>query len=396
MSKTHKWTQSEIEILKQLYPKGGTKECLKYLSFASSDRIVRKANEIGLVRLPTQQRLYLDRVAILGQYDKNTPVNFLMKKYRASYKNMVKFLRSQGREIRNESFYRKLYYDKTYFNRIDSHEKAYWLGYIGADGNLFKNRLSISCVDKGQLEKFKQAIRGEQAIMYSKKIIYKFAISDEILKNQMLNLGIRPRKSLVHPFPTEQQVPNRFVNSYILGYFDGDGCIYYRKNKNGFRWGFSIIAAPAFVEECLRILCKEFKFFMTKISDRPPMKVIVFGGAYKDRIKRIYDFLYKNIDPNIPLARKKRKIEFLIERCRERPQRLSKYNGVYKFGKSKRWSAVQSIKGKIIRLGGFNTERQAAIAVDKLLIEHGLRLDRLNFPLRVTRKLKRSQLEIAS
>ena len=42
-------------------------------------------------------------------------------------------------------------------------------------------------------------------------------------------LGVVKNKSLVLQFPTEEIVPDEFMSSFVLGYFDG--CIW-----NGKRW----------------------------------------------------------------------------------------------------------------------------------------------------------------
>ena len=63
----------------------------------------------------------------------------------------------------------KYYFNKNYFDIIDNSEKAYWLGFIWADGYVCKRKrkgnhieydfkLSLSRIDTDHLEKFKQFV----------------------------------------------------------------------------------------------------------------------------------------------------------------------------------------------------------------------------------------------
>lgn len=38
--------------------------------------------------------------------------------------------------------------NENYFEKIDSENKAYWIGFISADGNVYKNKLSIELNNK--------------------------------------------------------------------------------------------------------------------------------------------------------------------------------------------------------------------------------------------------------
>ena len=53
-------------------------------------------------------------------------------------------------------------YNKKYFEVIDTEEKAYWLGFIAADGNVRKDflkmRIELNIKDKNHLEKFKKSL----------------------------------------------------------------------------------------------------------------------------------------------------------------------------------------------------------------------------------------------
>ena len=62
---------------------------------------------------------------------------------------------------------------KTFFENIDTEEKAYWLGFMYADGYIISNNgrygqeqigITLSTKDLGHLEKFKQSIEATNPI----------------------------------------------------------------------------------------------------------------------------------------------------------------------------------------------------------------------------------------
>ena len=112
----------------------------------------------------------------------------------------------------------------------DSLEKYYWLGFIMADGNVYKNSLSINLhpQDKVHLEKFKAFMqytgkvedrkwRDEKGRM-EKGV--RIRINDKNLAIKLLEYGIAPNKSLT---ATPLNIPPRYIRSFILGIYDGDG-----------------------------------------------------------------------------------------------------------------------------------------------------------------------------
>lgn len=51
------------------------------------------------------------------------------------------------------------------------------------------------------------------------------------ITQDLVRLGAIPNKSLVLQFPTFDIVPEEYISSFILGCFDGDGCIWNGKRK---------------------------------------------------------------------------------------------------------------------------------------------------------------------
>ena len=62
-------------------------------------------------------------------------------------------------------------------------------------------------------------------------IKYKLSIAYAKLSDDAYKLGVVYNKSLVLTFPTFDIVPEKYMNHFIRGYFDGDGCVWDGKPK---------------------------------------------------------------------------------------------------------------------------------------------------------------------
>lgn len=123
------------------------------------------------------------------------------------------------------------------FDVIDTEEKAYWLGFLYADGNINKHNTSYSIElslkedDLKHIEKFKTFMCSDNKISYrEKQKAYRISIGSRRIYERLTELGCMPNKSLILKFPTEEQVPESLLRHFIRGYFDGDGCLSLKHN----------------------------------------------------------------------------------------------------------------------------------------------------------------------
>lgn len=140
-----------------------------------------------------------------------------------------KFLKSQGISTARNPIIKNM------FHSINNEEKAYWLGFLYADGSVSKyNQIGVElqASDVGHLEKLKKFLNTNTKIsigeVQSKNKIYKrcrlFFCSKEMAQD-LANLGCTNKKSLTLTFPTKEQVPDEFLYDFIRGYCDGDGSL---------------------------------------------------------------------------------------------------------------------------------------------------------------------------
>lgn len=141
-------------------------------------------------------------------------------------------------------------FNKEFFNKWTP-EMAYVLGFLFADGYVFKNPrgscfICFSSTDREIILKIRKVLKSNHKLGIRKrkngwKTGYVLQIgSKDIFKILKIKFGIFQNKSLVIKFP---KVPEAFLGGFIRGYFDGDGGVsfkrYWRKNREKWGWVFS-------------------------------------------------------------------------------------------------------------------------------------------------------------
>lgn len=139
----------------------------------------------------------------------------------------------------------KYHFNEDYFKDIDTEDKAYWLGFIYADGCIRENQgrgknkglgleISLKESDRGHLAKFISDIGCNDESIIKKKIVklkgkeytsYKIVINSTKMCRHLISKGVFLRKSLKLIFPTKSIISDKYINHFIRGYFDGDGNI---------------------------------------------------------------------------------------------------------------------------------------------------------------------------
>lgn len=115
-----------------------------------------------------------------------------------------------------------------YFDNIDTSEKAYILGFLFSDGYITKTAygvsigLALQLSDKYILEYIKKEW-GVKNKLSEYKNSAKLQVTDQHLYDKLVELGIQENKS--HRDYVIPNINKSLINSFILGYFDGDGCI---------------------------------------------------------------------------------------------------------------------------------------------------------------------------
>lgn len=176
-----------------------------------------------------KRKVNYERVKELALQGKR--VNEISKELGIYYTTVSYILKSFGIKLSKAQF------NECIFDNIDTEEKAYWLGFIYADGCISDNgSLEIGLIDKEHLEKFKVFLESKNPIRtkhYKQYTSYSISNKSKHLKEVLISYGCTPRKSLTLKFPNIDifQTPS-LVIPFIRGIFDGDGSVGIDKRRN--------------------------------------------------------------------------------------------------------------------------------------------------------------------
>lgn len=153
--------------------------------------------------------------------------------------------------------HRKYGLDDSFFDSVDTEAKAYWLGFINADGCVQagpvgtagwqRHALSVKlkASDAGHLEKMKADIAAESPVVVSlQRDKADIVLSSIRLCESLIRLGVTPRKSLT---ATPWDGPAELMRHYWRGMVDGDGTIVRHADPRD-KWQLRLLGSEAVVE----------------------------------------------------------------------------------------------------------------------------------------------------
>ena len=165
------------------------------------------------------------------------------------------------------NYHNTLKFDNTVFDIIDTEEKAYWLGFLYADGYISSTNntveLSLKSTDYEHLNKFKVFLqyRGDVKIssIKCKDKSYsrcRLSVTDKHFHDRLVRLGCIPKKSLILKFPSLNIFSNKdLVIDFIRGYIDGDGCLSFTSNG---RLTIQIVGTKEFLDGIISVFPQIF------------------------------------------------------------------------------------------------------------------------------------------
>ena len=238
-------------------------------------------------------------------------INKLAKKY--SLGNKLRYFLQKNNLTRPKQ---RQDIDHNYFNKIDTEEKAYWLGFIYADGNISdytnpKNHkycleITLKSDDKSHLELFKKHIGYEGEVTTRKVGKYeacRISFSSKELILDLVKLGCTPRKSLTLKYPLGF-IPKHLERHFIRGYFDGDGSVNTYNVKECVRpkINLSILGTEHFLNNMQEVFLRELEVTQGNLySNETRGEVLEYKKAWKQAME-ILHYIYD--DSNIYLDRK--------------------------------------------------------------------------------------------
>lgn len=216
-------------------------------------------------------------------------------------------------------------YNEFIFDVIDTEEKAYWLGFIFADGYIYSSplkqnkdridynfELCTSGKDKEHIDKFAKFISYNKELKITKAdknghTRCRLCLSSKHLWETLNNLGCTPNKSLTLKFPDKNIFKDqKFILDFIRGYLDGDGWITYT-NKEHNKMCFGLLGTTEFLTEVQSILKINYVLQQNHSDNYITKKLVVNNLQGYNILKKLY------YSSNIYLNRK---YEKYLEYCR--------------------------------------------------------------------------------
>lgn len=234
-------------------------------------------------------------------------MSFLAQFYHCRIEAIRNVLIQNNVKIRKKGQTKNRLVKEDYFEKIDTEEKAYFLGLLFSDGYVKKDEkrspmigISLKVSDKDILEKLRNELNITSKLSYDKREKKEAAIlslRNEKLANDLEKYGIIPNKTYLTKHLPE--VPKKFLRHFLRGLVDGDGTIY--KNKKG-QWSIELCSYHQSICQDFQDLCLSF------LDEQNRTKIANYGTAYhvkfgrKLQVRQLATALYK--DSKVYLTRK--------------------------------------------------------------------------------------------
>ena len=326
------FSKEEQDLIKNSYSNGLSQYKIADMLNVSQGIISRFVRENHLTKSSTNNadilRFKLDGYEslianICSDYiTKNFSMQEIADLYHLHFQSVSKILSESGID-KNRYKKRKYVIDEYYFHNIDSPNKAYFVGFLLADGNIDNDRpsicLDLQARDKHILESFCDEIGLPISCLYfsdrskerethpNTQDVYYMRFSSIQMVEDLANYGIVPQKSLILNYPNN--IDHCYLRDLIRGYFDGDGCFTFGKKY----YDTSFTGTLQFMIFIKDVLQKELgiKTYMVQHPNRKNTYILSFHNLKNTKI--FFEWLYR--DAKLYLFRKYNKyIEFLTNK----------------------------------------------------------------------------------
>lgn len=246
--------------------------------------------------------------AIIKEYiNDRESISKLSKKYHTSNKKIKEILTRNNIRLRTSSeFNRRYVHQYDFFHHIDTEQKAYWLGFILADGYLTPRSntvgIELKSTEIGHLEKFKRDIKATNPIrIYKKDSTFgeqetcRIELSKKETLLDLIKLGLTNNKSYDGRLP---QISLNLKHHVIRGYFDGNGCI--TTKKDGRFYSISFCGTKEILQSIENSI-DNFTWYWSKRKEGDNNNYTIATGQQK-QVEVFLDYIYK--DATVFLDRK--------------------------------------------------------------------------------------------
>ena len=243
------WSGQEIADLRRMYPNTSisVEQLIGYFG-RSKYAIIAMAYEFDIKRRNVQLKPWSqEETARLREMYSNKKIN--------TQQMQQMFGRTANAITKQAGILGLMRYDHqikhSYFAEITTDEQAYWMGWLASDGSVKVSTLGgtyisleLQARDEAIVRASGQAV-APGATMHRNRNAVSVRIGSKRMAEDLAVYGIVPNKTKIFDWP--RVMPEAFSIPFILGYFDGDGCLYQNANASQNNWSWYLLGTQPFL-----------------------------------------------------------------------------------------------------------------------------------------------------
>lgn len=252
-------------------------------------------------------------------YTSGESISNICKKLNIGRKQFREYLSTKDVFVPKDG--RMYFFDEDFFEKIDSESKAYWLGFLYADGCVYLRtnpktgkrkggyvEITLSIVDKKHLIQFSHHLNSNLPVREKDSKMganvhksCRLTISSVKMCEDLIDKGCVERKSSILTFPSSDIVSEELLPHFLRGYIDGDGSLGFKWSKaNKKRYSvISLLGTEDFICGMLdKTGWKRNTIRGANKGENDKCKAIEWGA--KEDILTILNYLYSNATIYLP------------------------------------------------------------------------------------------------
>lgn len=288
---------------------------LTNISRSAVNRILMENRRITPFSSKKAEDLYKE--VLLPAFLSGKSLTQISKEYKVCRGTLALRLKLDGYNIVNLQNETK--FNEHVFDVIDTEEKAYWLGFIYADGCIltpnkstskprYTFELSLQLSDINHLNKFNLFMQHNKQNVKVDSFRCRWVVTNKHLWETLNSYGCTPQKSLTLKFPNLNIFKDKsLIRHFIRGYFDGDGCLSRSIHPKTVSVVVNVLGTPEFLNE-LEINSNFPRNSISRYHNKKHSLQTVSLLFKKSEAVKFINFLYK--DSTIYLDRKYKLYQF--------------------------------------------------------------------------------------
>lgn len=237
------------------------------------------------IQLRTKGGIYkLNEDSVINSYKSGQTCKQIAENFNVCLKTICNILEKNG--VNRDNIYHNISLINDYWENIDTYDKAYFLGFLITDGNVFGNevRLQLSSKDEYILKIFSDKTNNSNQIHKDKRGFSTFSIKRKFWVNDLSKYGVIPNKTSTVFLP---EVNENLMPHLLRGIFDGDGWITFKGHAIG------LCGNEILTTQVRDYLVNKLGVFNVKVIKNNDNLWSVSWSSKRD-IKLIGEFLYKD------------------------------------------------------------------------------------------------------